>query len=309
MSQVPPFRSYSSYLKKKYGEPVYRVSIDAGFSCPNRGPDRSSPGCSYCDEHGARAPYLSRGGINDIKDQVDKAIRFLRARYSAKLYILYFQAFSNTYAPVARLKKIYDFSLSCAPFREMIVSTRPDCVDEQIADLLVSYKNLGLDVWVELGLQSASDQTLEKIDRGHTAQTFQQSYRLLKSFGLKLTVHLIFGLPGEGEEQILKTIRYVSGFLPDGIKIHNLHIPTGCPLFQEYLKGELCVPIHGRHLGYTIKALELLPPQTVIMRLTCDTPKSRCAAPRGFWPKALFYERLREEMKRADTWQGKKFSP
>ncbi len=319
------FRSYSAYLKERYGEPVYRVSIDAGFSCPHRGDDRSHPGCSYCDEHGSRAPYLSgdiskqptsnprgkswrlkRNGA-EIQRQVTKAIQFLRGRYSAKLYILYFQAFSNTYAPLRRLKRIYDFTLSLAPFKEMIVSTRPDCIDIGTANLLASYKDLGLDIWVELGLQSASNQTLKRINRCHTVETFSKAYQLLKSMGLKLTVHIIFGLPDEGEKEILNTIRFVSHLMPDGIKIHNLHIPTGSPMFYEFSAGEIIVPTYLRHLQYCIKALEMLPQKTIIMRLTCDTPQSRLASPRGFRPKAYFYERLRSEMKQANTWQGKKY--
>ena len=321
MPHSPPFISYSAYLKERYGEPVYRVSIDAGFSCPHRGAGRNLPGCSYCDEHGSRAPYLDshismkprvkawqneRNGV-EIQTQVTRAIQFLRARYSAKLYILYFQAFSNTYAPLERLKKIYDFTLSLAPFREMIVSTRPDCIDKGTASLLASYRDLGLDIWVELGLQSASNQTLKRINRGHTVEAFSKAYQLLKSTGLKLTVHLIFGLPGEGEVEILNTIRVVSHLMPDGIKIHNLHIPMGSPIFKEFSAGEISVPTQLRHLQYCIKALELLPPKTIIMRLTCDTPQSRLASPRAFCLKTYFYERLRHEMNRAGTWQGKRY--
>jgi radical SAM protein (TIGR01212 family) len=314
-----PFLSYAAYLKQKYGQAVYRVSVDAGFSCPNRGPDRSSPGCLYCDERGSRAPYLdfaneawaqkaaggSKDWQQDLRRQIDTARGFLRSRYGADLYILYFQAFSGTYAPVDTLRTIYDFALGCAPFREFVVSTRPDCIDPSIAELLASYRKEDFDVWVELGLQSANDQSLRRINRGHTVEDFDRAFRICRSLDLKLTVHLIFGLPGEGIEEIRRTIDYLAGLKPEGIKIHNLHIPTGCPLYSEYLSGELNVPCAGRHLEYTIQALERLPRETVIMRLTCDTPEALLAAPRPFPAKARFLSRLREEMERRGSWQGR----
>jgi radical SAM protein (TIGR01212 family) len=314
-----PFLNYAAYLKSKYGRTVYRVSVDAGFSCPNRGPDRSAPGCLYCDERGSRAPYLDHGDPasggsakggekdwrRDLKRQIDTGRGFLHSRYGADLYILYFQAFSGTYAPVDRLRRIYDFALGCAHFRELAVSTRPDCIDQGKAQLLASYLREDFDVWVELGLQSANERSLHRINRGHTVEDFDGAFRICRGAGLKITVHLIFGLPGEGMTEIRRTIDYVAGLKPEGVKIHNLHIPTGCPLYAEYLSGELSVPCAGRHLEYTIAALERLPPDTVIMRLTCDTPQQLLAAPRGFPAKSLFISRLRQEMKGRDTWQGR----
>lgn len=300
-----PFLSYSQYLKSKYGEPVYRVAVDAGFSCPNRGDDRSRHGCSYCEVSGSRAPYL--GSLRDIKSQIQGAISFLKKRYSARKYILYFQAYSNTFAPPDRLKRIYDSALSTAPFLEIIVATRPDCLSPSIVDLLASYKELGIDVWTEIGLQSASEITLKRIKRGHTVADFIKAFNLLKERNIKTGIHLIFGLPGEGLEEILNTVTMVASLKPDGLKIHNLHIPNNTILFQEYLMGEITVPLSDRHLFYTIKALELLPPSTVITRLTCDTPEERLASPRNFLPKAQFYSKLRREMEKQNTWQGKYF--
>jgi radical SAM protein (TIGR01212 family) len=313
------FLSYADYLRQKYGQTVYRVSVDAGFSCPNRGPDRSEPGCLYCDERGSRAPYLDydetasgqsdEGGRaewrQDLRRQIDSGRRFLHNRYGAELYILYFQAFSGTYAPIDRLRTIYDFALKCAPFRELAVSTRPDCIDPAKAELLASYRREDFDVWVELGLQSGNEKSLRRINRGHTVEDFDRAFRICRSAGIKLAVHLIFGLPGEGFDEILRTIDYLIALKPEGVKIHNLHIPTGCPLYYEYLSGELSVPCADRHLEYTIAALERLPEDTVIMRLTCDTPEALLAAPRPFPVKSHFLSRLREEMNRRGTWQGR----
>jgi radical SAM protein (TIGR01212 family) len=297
------FNAYAHYLRKRYNQPAYRVSVDGGFSCPHRGEDRSHPGCTYCDEYGSRAPYL--GNSVEIEKQITGAIEFLKTRYGAGLYLLYFQAFSSTFAPVKKCKELYDRALSCAPFRELIISTRPDCINSDIAELLCSYRDIGIKVCVELGLQSASDTTLQRIRRGHTVETFRVAYNHLKEKGIAITVHLIFGLPGEGIDDMLNTVSFVSDLKPDGIKIHNLHIPLGTHLFREFLTGEIVIPSPERHLDYVIQALELLPPQTIIMRLTCDTPPQRLAFPRHFWDKAQFYEAVRKEMRRRNTWQGR----
>jgi hypothetical protein len=273
---------------------------------------RDGCGCTYCAEDGSRAPYLREANSPErpgdpvaLKAQVEQALAFHRRRYSADAFILYFQAYSNTNASVAELRRIYDTGLSLAPFRGLNVATRPDCVDEARADLLASYKEKVREVWIELGLQSANNATLLRVGRGHTVDDFQTAYRLLKARGLKVAVHLIFGLPGEGMMEILRTVDYVAGLGPDGVKIHNLHVPTGTVLAAEYVKGELTAPSAPRHLEYVIAALERLPPRTVIMRLTCDTPKARLVAPRHFWPKGTFTARVAAEMSARGARQGR----
>ncbi|MBN1696446.1 MAG: TIGR01212 family radical SAM protein [Spirochaetales bacterium] len=301
------FNAYALYLKRLYGRSVYRVAVDAGFSCPNRGKTRSHPGCTYCDEYGSRAPYLGHGG--SLEEQIEGAIKFLKNRYGAEDYILYFQAFSSTFGSVEDCRAIYDRALRLAPFKELVVSTRPDCISVDIADLLDSYVKPDMKVWVELGLQSASDTTLKRIRRGHTVATFTEAYRLLKGKGINVAVHLIFGLPGEGSREIRKTVSFMSGLAPDGIKIHNLHIPRDTAIHREFLAGELVVPSPQRHLEYVIQGLELLPPETIIMRLTCDTPPERLVFPGHFWEKSRFYAAVREEMRKRNTWQGRCYSP
>jgi len=312
------FRGYAEYLRTKYGAPAYRVAVDAGFGCPNRGSDRGNPGCLYCDERGALAPYQeaaaagppgSPGSLEprlaSIRRQVERGTAFLRRRYGAEIFLLYLQAFSGTHAPAAELAGIYDFALACGRFRELIVSTRPDCVDAERAELLAGYRRRGLEVWVELGLQSGCDATLARVRRGHTVADFIRAFGLLRKAEVKLAVHLIFGLPGEGLEEILDTVRLVSGLEPEGVKIHNLHVPRGSPLAAEHLAGELVAPCAARHLEYVLRSLELLPPRTLILRLTCDTPGQRLAAPRGSPPKAEFYRQVRESLAARGSWQGR----
>lgn len=310
-----PFNSYGGYLRRKYGTKVYRVSVDGGFSCPHRAEDRSSPGCIFCDERGALAPYQRDSGVRLsvqrrcelLRDQIDSGVSFLRHRYRAESFLLYFQAFTCTNAPPSELKEIYDFGIAAFPFTGLIVSTRPDCVTPEVARLLSSYKSSHFDVWIELGLQSAQNETLKRINRGHTFEQFQEAYEIVQKHGLKAAVHLIFGLPGEDECQIMKTIELVADLVPDGVKIHNLHISSKAPIFDEYLRGELTVPIDERHIEYVIHALERLPQETVIMRLTCDTPDKVRAAPLRVWNKNIFFQRVRQEMVSRGTYQGRRY--
>lgn len=305
-----PYRSYSSYLRQRYGGPVHRVAVDAGFSCPNRGGSaREAAGCLYCDGAGARAPYLGQIPIpsspqpadplwqGSVRRQVQAGMAFLRSRYGAERFLLYFQAFSNTFAPVPLLKAVYDFALGCGPFLELVVSTRPDCIDEEVARLLAGYRDRVREVWVELGLQSAHEATLRRINRGHTVAQFDRAFRVLRGQNLRLAVHLIFGLPGEDLGDILATVRHVAALRPDAVKIHNLHVCRGSPLAAAYLAGELTVPSGPRHLEYVLRALELLPPRTIVMRLTCDTPPDRLIAPRGFPDKPAFLRDLRQRLR------------
>jgi hypothetical protein len=233
---------------------------------------------------------------------------FLRGRYGAEAFILFFQAFSNTNAEVGELKRMYDSGLELASFRGLNVATRPDCIDEDKAALLASYKERGLEVWVELGLQTACDATLRRIERGHSHEDFLRAYRLLKERDLKVAVHLIFGLPGEDFDRIMETMDSVARLDPDGVKIHNLHIPAGTLLATELAKGELTAPSAPRHLEYVIAAIERLPTRTVIMRLTCDTPAEKLMAPRDFWPKGTFTDRLAAEMRARGARQGRLYT-
>jgi uncharacterized protein len=243
--------------------------------------------------------------VGSLERQVNESIAFYRRTHGDCQFILFFQAYSNTNAPVDDLRRIYDKGLTLADFRGLNVATRPDCLDEEKADLLASYETRGLEVWVELGLQSANDATLRRIGRGHTAADFERAFEMLRQRRLKIAVHLIFGLPGEGLQEIVQTMTALARLRPDGVKIHNLHVPLGTLLAAEYQKGELAVPSPQRHIDYVIAAIERLPPRTVIMRLTCDTPADKLAAPRAFWSKERFLASLEREMTARGSRQGR----
>lgn len=308
--------SYSRYLKNLYGAPAYRVGIDAGFSCPNRLEGRNSYGCTFCDEAGSRAVYIrnddgsypqsllfkpdGREGFppaysrESVESQVTRGIEFLRRRYKAQVFLLYFQAYSNTNASAPVLREIYDHALGLAAFSQLIVSTRPDCLDREKANLLASYRKPDFDVWCELGLQTIHDQTLQRIRRGHNYEDFLKSYELLKERGIKTALHLIFGLPGETPAHIEATLNEINRLKPDGVKIHNLQIPIGTPLFQELKRGELQPYTREEHLENCSLALKMLNPEIMVMRITCDIMKSQREDNSTFWKKGSFIDELRK---------------
>lgn len=317
------FYRYSRYLKEKYGRSVYRIAVDAGFTCPHRNQDGSG-GCTFCDELGSRAAYqeevvqgtklLVRRGprvtaerLELVRRQIERGKEFLSRRYGTDTFILYFQAFTNTFAPPAELKKIYDFALSQAQFHEFIVSTRPDCISPAHVELLKSYQKPDFDVWVELGLQSAHNPTLRRVNRGHTVESFTRAFQMLRDAGLKVTVHLIFGLPGESLPEILETVKFVAALRPEAVKIHNLNVPEGTLLAAEYKAGEFSPPSGRRHLEYVIEALRHLPPDTIIQRLTTDTAQERRFAPLHFMAKSRFYQLLDRELEARGVRQGESY--
>ncbi len=309
------YTNYSRYLKDLYGELTYRVAVDAGFSCPNRQSDRRFGGGAFCDEYGSRAAYQRDGmkvspalgiskRIEAVKMQAGRGIEFLKGRYKSKSFSLYFQAFSSTFAPPEELKRLYDAGLSVYPFRELVVSTRPDCIDNDVAGVLGGYVTGDFPVWVELGLQSACDETLRRIHRGHTVECFENALNGLRKKGIHVAAHVIFGLPGEDRQEMMNTIEYLAERQIDGIKIHDLHIPRSTQIYREYLKGELALPCEARHLQYVVDALERLPRETVIMRLTCDTPDSTRALPLRPPQKERFVRGVSDELQRRGSYQG-----
>jgi uncharacterized protein len=313
------YNGYAGHLKRLYGEPTYRVGVDAGFTCPNRGNDRSTGGCSFCDEFGSTAAYHRdghsgasssdlAGRIRWIEDQILRGTEFLERRYNSKSFILYYQAFSSTNGDISELKALYDAGLQVREFKELVVSTRPDCVTPEVAALLGAYRRKGYPVWIELGLQSASDDTLIRINRGHEVSQFDDALSILRDHGILVAAHVIFGLPGEGKDQAMGTIEYLADRRIDGIKIHDLHIPKNSALFHEFVRGELAMASDVRHLSYVVDALEHLPPETVIMRLTCDTPAKHRALPVNPVRKAVFVRRVQEELEARGTWQGKRYN-
>ena len=317
------WNNYREYLLKKYGTSLYRVGVDGGFSCPNRTKERQG-GCTFCDGTGSIAVYQRTSesafrhdssfdeGVSEevllrfqsIENQIKKGLEFIHRRYKAKLAALYFQSWTNTYDTAENLKRIYDMALSSGDFSEFIVSTRPDCVEDDIADLLAGYITKDREVWVELGLQSASDETLRRINRGHTLSDYVKCMERLHKRGIKVCTHVILGLPGEGREDFIKTAKVLNETGSEGVKIHNLHIPGGTKMAEEYLEGEITSWSTERYMNEVEYFLRLLNPEMIIERLVCETPSHRLMAPRHFMDKSLFLRTLNDKMEKDNTRQG-----
>ena len=317
------WNNYREYLLKKYGTSLYRVGVDGGFSCPNRTKERQG-GCTFCDGTGSIAVYQRTSesafrhdssfdeGVSEevllrfqsIENQIKKGLEFIHRRDKAKLAALYFQSWTNTYDTAENLKRIYDMALSSGDFSEFIVSTRPDCVEDDIADLLAGYITKDREVWVELGLQSASDETLRRINRGHTLSDYVKCMERLHKRGIKVCTHVILGLPGEGREDFIKTAKVLNETGSEGVKIHNLHIPGGTKMAEEYLEGEITSWSTERYMNEVEYFLRLLDPEMIIERLVCETPSHRLMAPRHFMDKSLFLRTLNDKMEKDNTRQG-----
>ena len=306
-------------LRLRHGDRVWRIGLDGGFSCPNRRAGRGSGGCSYCAPEAGRAVYLPEGRPS-IAQQVEAGVAFLRRRYGARLFSPYFQAFSSTFAAVPELRARYDEALRAtrenAPdgLRGLVVSTRPDCIDEEKAVLLASYAESGLEIWVELGLQSSHDATLSRIRRGHDYACFLGALDTLRAAsgatrggGLRVAVHLILGLPGESRADMLETVSRIASLRLDGVKFHDLLVPRGSVLASEYLAGELSLVHPSRLPGLLADCLELLDPACEVIRLRSDAPSDEILAPRSRPDKADLYRAVEAELSSRGTRQGALF--
>ncbi|MFC1821230.1 TIGR01212 family radical SAM protein [Thermodesulfobacteriota bacterium] len=299
------YRDYNSYLRDIFGERVQKISLDAGLSCPNRDGSISSKGCIFCDGLGSGTGALICRGIS-LKDQIKQGSHFASERYKAKKFIAYFQSFTNTYAPLSQLKVLYDQALDHPGIVGLSVATRPDCVDDQVMQLLHHYQERYL-VWIEFGLQSAHDNTLKQINRGHDVSSFENSVFMAHDYGIPVCAHVILGLPGETRQMMLETARFLGGLPIQGVKIHLLYVVEGTPLASLYKKGEYRCLEREEYVDLVADFLEVLPPGMVIHRLTGDPNRKKLLAPTWAMQKTENLRCIRDRLKERGTWQGKKY--
>jgi radical SAM protein (TIGR01212 family) len=300
-----PYRTYSNYLKEHFGTSVYRVPIDAGFDCPNRDGTRAFGGCTFCDERGSGAPTIKT--TLNIKEQLNDGIKRIQRRYGAKKFIAYFQAFSNTYGPEGALKMVYDAGLDHEDVVGLCVGTRPDCVPDNVLDLLAEYDKRTF-VWLEMGLQSAFNKTLDTINRAHSAEEFFDAVIRAKKRGLKVATHLIFGLPGETRAEMMSTVKQVAACGVDGIKIHQLCIYKGTPMELDYRAGTLPTLDEDEYVQLVADAIEMLPPEMIIMRLVAEGTQEEIVAPAWAFEKSRVMDKIDAELARRGTKQGSHFA-
>jgi len=290
---TPPFLTLSSYLKERYGEKVYKVAIDAGLTCPNRDGTRGRGGCLYCnpDSLKPKDPVSTA----DIHGQLDDGMARMMIRYNARKFIAYFQSNTSTYAPVEFLEKIFSAALRHEDVVGLAVSTRPDCLGAPVLDLLQRISKTK-NIWVELGLQSAKDETLRRMNRGHRAADFAAAMEACRARGIKVCAHVILGLPGEDEEDMLRTMEFLRAHGVWGVKFHQLQVMRGTPLLEEYEKGLVRTLGLEEYTWLVIRCLETLPRSVVVHRLLADTPEDFLVAPRWMPNKFMILERITRAM-------------
>jgi radical SAM protein (TIGR01212 family) len=301
------YRDYNSYLREIFGQRVQKISLDGGLNCPNRDGTISDKGCIFCDSRGSGTGAMINHG-RTISEQIEKGRQFAQRRYGAKLFIAYFQAFTNTYAPLSKLKALYDEALRHPGMVGLSVATRPDCVDHGTLELLSTYQQNYL-VWLEYGLQSAHDVTLATINRGHDVACFEKSVHQSRAYGLNVCAHVILGLPGETREMMLDTARYLAGLPVQGVKIHLLYVVENTPLAFLYRRGEYSCLEREEYIDLVIAFLECLSPSTVIQRLTGDPISSELVAPAWARDKMANLGLIQRCLEERDTWQGRKYQP
>ena len=300
------YNDFNTYLRKRFGCRVQKITIDAGFSCPNRDGTLSSKGCIYCDGKGSGTGAARTG--ESINKQVQEAKVRLAIRYKARKFIAYFQAFTNTYAPCDVLRRRYNEALVDSDMVGLAIGTRPDCVDEVKLNLIEEYTSKHM-VWIEYGLQSIHNRTLEMINRRHTFEDFVRAVRMTEGRNILICAHVILGLPGESRADVLDTATALAELGIDGVKIHSLYILKGTPLARLLEAGGVTALDQETYVEGVVAFLERLSPRTIVQRLTGDPHHSALLAPEWTLEKQQTLSLIQKTLQARETWQGKLYTP
>ncbi|WP_456397893.1 TIGR01212 family radical SAM protein [Desulfurobacterium sp.] len=300
------FKTFSSYLKSLFGERVYRVTVDAGFTCPNRDGTKGIGGCIFC--------YAGSGYDKDkrklsVEEQIALGIERIGKRYKARKFLVYFQAFTNTYAPVEKLKSIYDKVKKFPEVVGLIVGTRPDAVSEEVLELINSYTDDYL-VWIEYGLESPYFNSLKWMRRGHSFSDFLNTYLMTRKYKkINICSHIILGIPGETKEEMLETADILAALRIDGVKIHPLHVIKNTPLAEIYEKESFSILSEDEYVNLVVDFIERLYPETVVQRITGEAPSDLLIAPHycDRREKSRLIQKIRNQFIKRNTYQGKAF--
>lgn len=292
---------FSAHLQQRFGTRVHKISVDAGFGCPNRNGGREGSGCLFCDPTGSGSATIETQLT--VADQIEHGKEVMSRKYKAGKFMAYFQPFSNTLAPVARLRVLYDEALAVDDVVGLAVGTRPDCLPVEVLDLLAEYHQKSY-FWLELGLQSSHDRTLDWLQRGHDFATFDRACREAKSRGLRVCVHVILGLPGESHDDMLATADVLAELQVDGVKLHLLHVLRATPLGNLYLEGKVPLLERDEYVSLVVDVMERLHPATLIHRLTGDGPRSQLLAPLWSLKKWEVLNAIDAEFARRNSRQG-----
>ena len=293
------YESLSEYFKRIYGKRLTKICIDGGFTGPNRDGTAGVGGCVFCGERGAGEHICAE---RSIKEQVEGEL----AKGRADAYIAYFQNFTNTYAPVDVLKERYDSALISDRIVALAIGTRPDCITEEIAELIASYRDR-VDVWVELGLQTASDSVAEVINRGYQTEVYKRAASILKAYGIPFVAHMIIGLPTDTAENIDATVDIINGDAW-GVKIHSIYVMDGTALAGMYREGLYVPPTMEEYVSLAARSIARLRPDMIVHRITGDCPDGLLVAPEWNKDKNKVIAEIRATLERDGMRQGSLYS-
>jgi len=300
MENIQRYKHLNKYLKDKFGERTLKICIDGGFTCPNRDGTKSTNGCIFCSERGSGEHIKS---APDISSQVQNYFKTYKAERANK-FIAYFQNFTNTYAPVDVLKEKYDAALIDDKIVALAIATRPDCINEEICQLLKSYTDKYY-VWVELGLQTSNDTTGKLINRGYSSEDFSKAVALLNKYNIDVVTHIMIGLPEESFEDLKNTVNFINSHNIRGLKIHSTYVVENTVL-ADLLHDGIYNPISlDYYLKNTVYVLTHISPEIVIHRVSGDAPKDLLLAPSWNSHKKWIINGLDKLLREQDLWQGK----
>ena len=298
------YHSLNYFLRNKFNEKIYKISLDGGFTCPNRDGKAAVGGCTFCSARGSGDYAGSR--ILSIGEQFADRKKMMEKKWKDGKYIAYFQAYTNTYAPVEELRQKYEEALKQENVVALSIATRPDCLEDDVVDLLeeISKKTY---LWVELGLQTINDESARKFNRGYDFEVFKEGIKKLQDRNIEVVVHTIFGLPGETKEDMLKTVDYVAHSGAQGIKFHLLHLMKDTAMVKQYESGELELLSQEDYIDLICKGIAMLPQEMVVHRLTGDAPRESLIGPMWSLKKWEVLNSIDKALEDNDIYQGKDY--
>ncbi|MEW9079758.1 TIGR01212 family radical SAM protein [Terrisporobacter glycolicus] len=299
------YHTWNYYLRNTFGEKIFKVSINAGFTCPNIDGKVAYGGCTYCSKEGSGD--FAGNPKDDLIKQFKEIKEMMLKKWPSAKYIGYFQAYTNTYAPLEVLKEKYETILEQDDVVGLSISTRPDCLEDDVVEYL-SELNKRTNLWVELGLQTIHDPTSKIINRGHDYKTFVEGVKKLKAKNIKTVVHIINGLPGEDYNMMMETAKAVADLNVHGVKIHLLHVIKGTPMAKMLEKNMMTLMTQEDYVNLVCDQLEILPPEMVIHRLTGDGKKEDLVGPLWSLKKWEVLNAIDDTLKSRDSYQGIKYS-
>ena len=302
------YTDYSSYVKKKFGGRVQKVSINAGFTCPNIDGSKGKGGCTYCNNNTFNPEYCKP--IKPISQQIDEGIAFFAQMYKSQKYLAYFQAFTNTYAPLEELKQKYEEALKHKDVIGLVIATRPDCITNEILDYLEQLVKDGNFIKLEFGLESTNNKTLELINRCQSHEDAIKAFDMTKNRGILLGAHIILGLPGESKKDMLEGALAINKLPVDTLKIHHLQIVKHTMMAFQYKKdsSQFSFFTLDEYLDLVINFLEILSPKIIVERFFSESPEHLLIAPKYGLKNFELVHKIERRLEENNSWQGKKFT-